>query len=132
MMQIRDSLQRGEVVDVDRYLTSALKGLLDGTWDLPPAPSKPHKAVKVEPLADVQQWLQLAIARGLIVRLADDASEFVYPACDLETAYPISRLMEMLPLDAISHSEAPISLHSACGLINRLREEKGWPPIATV
>jgi hypothetical protein len=58
IMQISDSVQRGEVVDVDRYLTAALKRLLDGTWDLPTVPSKLHKAAHAELSADVQQWLQ--------------------------------------------------------------------------
>jgi hypothetical protein len=130
MMQIHASLQRGEVVDVNRYLTSALTSLLDGTWDLPTVPSQPHKAAQAEPSADLQQWLQLAIARGLIAPVADAAAEWVYPVCDPEVAYPTRGLMEMLPLAAIAQSEEPISRQAVCEFINRLRRERNWPLIS--
>jgi len=119
--------QRKTIRDLDRYLTTALQGLLDGTWSLAEPEASPSPKIGLSD--EEKQWLQIAQTRRFVLEQTSANDKFAYPVCNPGTAYAIGSLMEVLPLEELVRSSEPIAAQDACALINEIHIEQGWPPL---
>lgn len=129
--QLIQARGRNAVKDDDRWLTSALKGLREGTWNLVPM-SRLRYDDRLS--GEQRQWLEVAEARGLVVK-GYRAEQHCY-FCEVRpglhgsgTPKALAACMTWWPLPYLQQQQGQITGAEALGILNSARIARGLPPL---